>query len=341
MSAERPNPYPLTTIAAGGPHPDPADLSLYAMQLLPSAETEAIAQHLARCAECRAELARIQGDLALTALTVDLESPSAAARQRLLDQVASEKKIVPAPLAPAQPQTQNQAQTQPQLKPIAAFGRSGSSGSVLSIEDHQPKRSIGRTLFAVAGWAVAAALAVAATFLFNDRKALRDTLAARTGEVLRLNSDAASAHQLMDALTDPGAVRVTLTAQPLPKSQPIADVTYNPDKGSLVFLASNLNPLQQYKAYELLDHPHRLVRAHPRRHLSPRPSGQRLHRHARPAQGRPRQGLRHHHRTRRRLADPHHAHHHGRQLSQRSDGEGAAPTPHTSVLLKGRASAVP
>ena len=241
MSAERPNPYPLTTIAAGGPHPDPADLSLYAMQLLAPAETEAIAEHLTRCAECRAELARIQGDLALTALTVDLESPSAAARQRLLDQVAREKKIVPAA----------QTETQPQLKPIAAFGRSGSSSSVLSIEDHQPRRSIGRALFAGAGRAAAAALAVAATFLFNDRKALRDTLTARTGEVVRLNTDAASAHQLMDALTDPGAVRVTLTAKPLPRAQPIAGVTYNPDKGSLVFLASNLNPLQQYKAYEL------------------------------------------------------------------------------------------
>jgi len=235
-----------------GSHPDPAVLPLYAMQLLAPEETEAIAQHLARCTDCRAELARIQGDLALTALTVDLEAPAAAARQRLLDQVARETKIVPAaPQAAVQAQTQAPPQTQSQLKPIAAYGRSDSSSSVLSIEDHQPKRSLGRAVFAGAGWATAAALAVAAGFLLKDRQSLRDTIALRTSEVMRLNTDAAAAHQLMDALTDPGAVRVTLTAQPLPRAQPIAGVTYNPDKGSLVFLASNLDPLQQYKAYEL------------------------------------------------------------------------------------------
>ena len=131
--------------------------------------------------------------------------------------------------------------------PIAAFGRA----SVLSIDDHKPKRRTGLAVAAGIGWAAAAALAVAASFLFGDRQALRDTLATRTGQVMRLNADAASAHQLMDALTDPAAVRVSLTAQPQTKPLPAAGVTYNPDKGSLIFLASNLNPLQQYKAYEL------------------------------------------------------------------------------------------
>ena len=55
----------------------------------------------------------------------------------------------------------------------------------------------------------------------------------------------------MDAITDPRAVRVSLSAKPLPKATPVGGVTYNPDKGTLVFLASNLNPLQTYKTYEL------------------------------------------------------------------------------------------
>ena len=55
----------------------------------------------------------------------------------------------------------------------------------------------------------------------------------------------------MDALTDPKAIRVTLTTKPQPKAAPIGGVTYNPEKGTLVFLASDLDPLQTYKTYEL------------------------------------------------------------------------------------------
>ena len=75
--------------------PIPMTSSLYAMQLLPGEDAGAITRHLEQCADCRGELARINGDLATYALTVDLESPAAPARQRLLKQVAREKKIVP------------------------------------------------------------------------------------------------------------------------------------------------------------------------------------------------------------------------------------------------------
>jgi anti-sigma-K factor RskA len=91
---------------------------------------------------------------------------------------------------------------------------------------------------------------VAASFVYKDRDALRGTLSAQAGEVARLTADAAQAHQLMDALTDPKAVRVTLTAKPTPHV-PIGRATYNADKGSLIFLASNLDPLQAEKVYEL------------------------------------------------------------------------------------------
>jgi len=57
----------------------------------------------------------------------------------------------------------------------------------------------------------------------------------------------------MDALTDPGAMRVSMRipATPKPPVVPSGGVTYNPDKGSLIFLASNLGGLEEYKAYEL------------------------------------------------------------------------------------------
>jgi len=229
-----PNLYP---ISAGPHHADPDDLVLYAMQLLPSDDAAAITRHLDRCAECRDELARIHDDLAVYASTVDLKSPSAAARQRLIRQVAREKKIVAA------------AQSQPEPHPpIAAFGR---SGSVFAEEIPPPRRSAGRSFLVWSGWGIAAGLAVALGFLYGDRSTLRETLASQSSQILRLNAQAASAHQLMDALTDPKAVRVTLTALPQPKAQPAGGVTYNPEKGTLIFLASNLDPLQPLKTYEL------------------------------------------------------------------------------------------
>jgi anti-sigma-K factor RskA len=153
-----------------------------------------------------------------------------------MQQVAREKKVVPV------------AQAHP---PIAAFGRSNSILSIESIEDRQPKRSVGRVLFAASGWAVAAALAVAVTLLYKDRRASLDALAGQASQMERLTAEAASAHRLMDALTDPKAIRVSLTAKPQPKGTPQGGVTYNPSKGALVFLASNLDPLQMYKTYEL------------------------------------------------------------------------------------------
>jgi hypothetical protein len=231
----------ITFPGPSGPrHPTPEDLVLYAMQLFTPDESNVITQHLASCPECRAELARIHSDLALTAATVELQSPPESARQRLLQQIAREKKIVTLPQQP-------EAQAEPQ-PPIAAFGR---SASILSIDDHPAKRSIGRTILGVAGWAVAAGLAVTAGLEYTDRQTLRDTVAAQSGLVQRLTGEADDAHRLMDAITDPKAVRVTLATKPQPKAAPVGGVTYNPDKGTLVFLASNLDPLQTYKTYEL------------------------------------------------------------------------------------------
>jgi anti-sigma-K factor RskA len=241
MSAGQPIAFPNS----GGPHPAPEDLTLFAMDLFAPEEAAPLARHLQSCAECRAELGRIYGDLALVAATVELESPAASARERLVQQVAREKKIIGQPTQ-KRPEVHSQppAETNP---PIAAFGR---SGSLFSIED-RPQKQTGRTIMAIAGWAVAAGLAVTITLQHKDRGALNNTLATQAAQLQRLDADAASAHKLMDAITDPQSVRVTLTANPLPKAQPVGGVTYNPAKGSLIFLASNLDPLETYKTYEL------------------------------------------------------------------------------------------
>jgi anti-sigma-K factor RskA len=252
MSANLPNPLPPGAGNSGGTrHPDPADLPLYAMQLLSGEETAVIAEHLKHCVPCSEELARILGDLTAYSLTAGTEAPPAAARARLLQQVAREKKVVP--IARAQPQAQTQPQVQPQPQsshpaPIASFGR---SGSVFDIEPAKPKHSTAGLFLTWAGWAAAAVLAVATMYLYRDRQSLNNDLASETSRILRLNTDAAASRQLMDTLTDPKAVRVTLTTKPQPKPGPIGGITYNPDKGTLIFLASDLDPLQQYKTYEL------------------------------------------------------------------------------------------
>ncbi len=241
MSANQPLiPQPGSANPGGPRHPQPDDLVLYAMQLLAPEEGAAIANHLPQCAECRAELARIHADLAAYTLTVDLESPAPLARQRLLKQVAREKKvvsIVPAPSAA------------PQARPQPALGSFGRSSSVLGKEDVPAKPRSRHSILAWTGWAVAAGLAIAVTLMVRDRQTLRDNLVVQDGLIQRLNANAAASHQLMDALTDPRATRVTLLTKS--RSGPIGNVTYNADKGALVFLASDLDPLQQYKTYEL------------------------------------------------------------------------------------------
>ena len=71
------------------------DLALFAMQLLSKEETAEVSAYLEQSEEARRELAEIQGDLAIYAHTVDLHSPPAQARERLMKQVAREKKAVP------------------------------------------------------------------------------------------------------------------------------------------------------------------------------------------------------------------------------------------------------
>ena len=66
----------------------------------------------------------------------------------------------------------------------------------------------------------------------------------------RLTADAASAQQIMDTMTDSSALRVTLNRSqtaPVPQGR----ATYIADKGALIFLASNMQPLQPAKTYEL------------------------------------------------------------------------------------------
>jgi Anti-sigma-K factor rskA len=226
-------------------HIEQDDLALFAMQLLTADESAAMAEHIESCIECRRELAAVQGDLAIYAHTVDLHSPPALARERLLKQVAREKKVVPVPRAPV---TEFPARPAPQG---SFLGADLGTSKYLDDDDDLPHpRSSGARLLPWAGWAVAAGLAVAAGMLYQERNTLRTTLASQSGQLAHLTADAAAARQLMDTMNDPMAMHVTLQ-KPQTAPVPQARATYVADKGSLLFTASNMEPLLPYKVYEL------------------------------------------------------------------------------------------
>jgi hypothetical protein len=240
------------------------DLALFAMQLLSEKETAEVAAYLRESAEARQELAEIQGDLAIYALTADMHAPPPQTRERLMRQVAREKKAIPierpavpeAPLAePGEaavgtgsivadergPEVSNHGQ-----QSILGLG----SGEYLR-EDDRPKRGVAGKVLPWAGWAVAAGLAVAAGDLYHARETLRGTLSEQASQIDHLTADEAAARQVLDTMTDSSAMRVTLTTKGQTAPLPTGRATYVASKGTLIFLASNLAPLQPDKTYEL------------------------------------------------------------------------------------------
>jgi anti-sigma-K factor RskA len=240
------------------------DLALYAMQLLSKEEAAEVAAYLEQSAEARRELAEIQGDLAIYAHTVDLHSPPAQARERLMKQLTREKKAIPIdrPVVPEAraAETQTTVRTGSIFSDATARGdeaanegqrseRRLGSGEYLT-EDEQPKRGVAGKVLPWIGWAVAAGLAVVMGDFYHEREALRGTVATQASQLDHLTADAAAARQVLDTMTDNSAMRVTLTkgqAAPLPTGR----ATYVASKGTLIFLASNLEPLQPSKTYEL------------------------------------------------------------------------------------------
>jgi Anti-sigma-K factor rskA len=212
------------------------DLALFAMQLLSKEEAAEVAAYVERSPEARRELAEIQGDLAIYAHTVDMHTPPAQARERLMKQVGQEKKAVP-------------IDRQPVAEAAPSMGRD--DGRSYLSEDEQPKRGVAGKVLPWIGWAAAAGLAVSTGNLYRERDALRGAITQQAGQIDHLTADAAAARQVLDTMTDNTAMRVTLTTKGAPPALPQGKATYVANKGSLIFLASNLAPLQPAKTYEL------------------------------------------------------------------------------------------
>lgn len=200
------------------------DLALYAMQLLDGEESNPIQNHLAACNECQQQLAHITGDLAAVALTAEMHSPPALARERLMSQVTREKKVIPfrASISPAE-----------NAAPVTAQKRNPVIGMLPYI-----------------GWAAAAAMVFVTFGEYNQSLNLRKLIDQRDGQIVQLTAQADHAQQVLDLLSDSSATKVALTKTGAPP-QPTGRATYQPERGALIFVASNMEPLPPFKTYEL------------------------------------------------------------------------------------------
>ncbi len=102
-------------------------------------------------------------------------------------------------------------------------------------------------------WAAAACALVAAGEFYHQREEMQASLMGESGKVASLSEQAERGQALLAALTDHAATQVTLTetSQTIGPPRPVGRASYAPEKGALLFMASNLEPLQPYKTYEL------------------------------------------------------------------------------------------
>jgi len=221
-------------------HISPDDLYLFALQLLPDAAMKDAAAHLKECAVCRAQLGEIQGDLVTYALIAELHTPPSQARERLLRQVAEEKKVIP-----ADPVEQH-------IEPIL-YPRNSRMFQMDAPEEREPRRFA--PVMAWAGWSIAACLAVVAGMQVDQRKTVQQDLAVATAQLSQNAEQSEHAKQVVQTLSDASAMQVALhvplNAGAVPKLDPEAHATYQPNTGALVFVADHLDPLQPQKTYEL------------------------------------------------------------------------------------------
>lgn len=209
---------------------DPDDLPLYAMHLLPASEMAEISESLQHSTEARRMLSDILGELAIYACSAETQAPPEAARERLTRQVAREKKAIPIDL---------QQQAARFAEPTEAL-----------VEPEARRQSLPARVLPWLGWAAAAALAISSATLFEQRGILRQQAASQHVRLAATQASLAQANEVLETIQDSSAVRVSLTptgVAPPPEGRAI----HVPQKGALVFLASNLEPLQSNKTYEL------------------------------------------------------------------------------------------
>lgn len=224
-----------------GPHLSHEDLALYALQLLSEEELQLVAERLQGDSTSREEVARLQGDLVLYAMTAEQVEPPANSRERLLRHVAQEPR----------PKPEEQVTESRAPEPMLVARGSTEPRQYADVVEMKPRSRVAPAL-AWTGWAVAAGMSVAAGLQYQSRQQIQRQLSAETARVNESGAEAVRAREALSTLTDAGAMQVALripSTKEAPK--PEGHAAYLAEKGSLVFIASHMAPLQSYKTYEL------------------------------------------------------------------------------------------
>ncbi|MGH9512556.1 MAG: anti-sigma factor [Terriglobales bacterium] len=107
-----------------------------------------------------------------------------------------------------------------------------------------------RTWWNTVPWLAAAAMTILAVLLMRQNGGLQQELASLRDRTSEQQAQLEQAREVVATLTATDAMRVTLVAAKTPP-QPQGKAIYVRDRGSLIFLASNFQPVASGKAYEL------------------------------------------------------------------------------------------
>jgi anti-sigma-K factor RskA len=188
------------------------DLALYALNDLSGADRQELEAHLETCASCRRELQALRTDLGLLGLSSGGPQPPTRSKDRLMRAVYAEPRGAASPAPVAEPKTSWWATLIPALAALC--------------------------------------LLVIAVSLWHNNGRLKDTIAELHG---RSEDQATQLDQMrreMALITAPDAVHVSLTPQKVGK-QPNGTAIFSPARKRMMFMASNLAPVPEGKAYEL------------------------------------------------------------------------------------------
>jgi anti-sigma-K factor RskA len=107
-----------------------------------------------------------------------------------------------------------------------------------------------RSWWGALGWAAAAAVIVFAASLWKENAALKQTLASASAQATQNARELEDIRRIAAPIIEPEAQVVTVVALKT-QPQPQGKAFYLRNRGSLVFLATNMPPLPPSKAYEL------------------------------------------------------------------------------------------
>jgi len=198
------------------------DLTLYAMGVLEGRELAEVDAHVAGCDACRAELERLRADFAALALSPPEVEPPARARERLLAAIG----------------------TEPQARPAS---------SPASLDERRRARRGMRSqaaVWAAAGWLAAAGAVIVASSSWRHTSEVERQLAMLQKRMLDDRQQLAQAKEVLAVFTSQQSQHVTLVSTD-EKPQPQGKAIYLKQRGTLVFVASDLPPVASGHAYEL------------------------------------------------------------------------------------------